>query len=167
MTLKDFFDYISLNPEYILYYFLGLPVLAAIIGIISHKSGSSSPYRELFMIIIYAVTIPGIFALFLNVYVFLFENRSIMDLNIHTQILPVVSMIATLLIIRRYASFDSIPGFDKISGFMMTIAAVIFLLWVLDRFRVIAFVYMPFYYLIILVVVLLIVLNYGLKKIIN
>ncbi|MGE5356981.1 MAG: hypothetical protein ACM3PT_12150 [Deltaproteobacteria bacterium] len=167
MTLRDFFDYISQNPEFVLYYFLGLPVLAAIIGIISHKSGETSPYRELFMVIIYAVTIPGIFALFLNVYIFLFENRSIMDLNIHTQILPVFSMIATLLIIRRFARFDAIPGFGKISGLMMMIAAVIVLLWVLDRFRIIAFVYMPFYYLIIIVVVLLIAINYGLKKIIN
>ena len=167
MTLRDFFDYISLNPDYILYYFLGLPVLAAIIGILSHKSGASSPYRELFMIVIYAVTIPGIFALFLNIYIFLFENRSIMDMNIYMQILPVVSMIATLLIIKHYVNFDAIPGFGKISGLMMMISAVIVLLWILDRFRVIAFVYMPFYYLIILVVLLLIAINYGIKKFIN
>jgi hypothetical protein len=167
MTLRDFFDYISQYPQYVLYYFLGLPILAAIVGMISHKSGSSSPYREIFMLIVYGVTIPGIFALFLNFYIFLFENKSILNFNIYMQILPVISMIATLYLIRRFVSFDDIPGFGKISGLMTMTAAIIILLWLLDRFHIITFVYMPFYYLIILVVVLLLVINYGLKKFIN
>lgn len=164
MTLKDLFEYISLHPEYILIYLIGLPFLAVFVGLLSHRSGDKSPYKELFMVIVYAVTIPGVFAFLLNIYFFLFESKSIMDYNIYLQILPVVSMIICLKIIRNYVSFDAIPGFDKLSGFMIIIAALIVFMWVLDRFRFLAIVRIPFYYLVILMIVLLLAINYGFKK---
>lgn len=164
MTLKDLFDYISLHPEYILIYLIGLPFIAVFIGLLSHKSADKSPYKELFMVVVYAVTIPGVFALLLNIYFFLFENKSIMDYNIYLQILPVISMIICLKIIRNYVSFDAIPGFDKLSGFMTIIAALMVFMWVLDRFRFLAIVRMPFYYLVILMIILLLAINYGIKK---
>ncbi len=119
------------------------------------------------MVIIYAVMIPGIFALFFNIYLFLFEKHSILNFDIFVQILPIVSMIITLLVIRRYVSFDKIPGFDKISGLIMVISSIIILLWFANKFRIVAFTYMPFYYLGIIFLVLLLAINLGLKKFIR
>ena len=73
-------------------------------------------------------------------------------------------MIICLKIIRNYVSFDAIPGFDKLSGFMTIIAALMVFMWVLDRFRFLAIVRMPFYYLVILMIILLLAINYGIKK---
>jgi len=164
MTVKELFDYISANPQYLLFYFIALPVIAWIIGILGDDKCHKSPWREMYMVVIYAVMIPGIFAMFFNLYLFLFENNSIFNYNIFIQILPVISMIVTLFIIRRYVSFADIPGFDRIPGLIMVISSVIIILWIVDRFRIIAFTYLPFHYFILIFIALLIAFNWGLKK---
>jgi len=167
MTVRELFDFIGNNPNYILYYFIGIPILAGIIGLIGDDKSAMSPWKEFFMIVIYAVMIPGIFALFFNLYLFLFENHSILNFDVYTQILPIVSMIVTLLVIRRYVSFENIPGFDKISGLIMIISAIVILLWIADRMRIIAFTYMPFHYFILIFVGLLIAINFGVKRLLR
>jgi len=167
MTVRDLFEFVGNNPSYVLFYFIGLPILAGIIGLLGDEKCSYSPWKEVFMIIIYAVMIPGIFALFFNLYLFLFERGSILNFNIFTQILPIVSMVVTLFVIRRYVRFEQIPGFDKISGLIMIISSIIILLWFADRMRIITFTYMPFHYFILLFIGLLIAINWGAKKLLR
>ncbi len=167
MTVKELFDFIGNNPNYILIYFIGIPILAGITGMLGDDKCNRSPWKEFFMIIIFAVMIPGLFALFFNLYMFLFENNSILNYDIFIQILPVISMIATILIIRKYVSFNEIPGFDKISGLIIVISGLIFFLWVVDRFRIIAFTYMPIQYFLIIFILLIIAINWGLKKLLK
>jgi len=164
MTVKELFEFVGQNPNYVLIYFIGLPIIAGITGLLGDDKCDRSPWKEIFMFIIYGVMIPGIFALFFNLYLFLFERESILNFDILIQILPIVSMIITLFVIRRYVSFDRIPGFDKISGLIMVISSIIIMLWFADRFRIIAFTYMPFHYLIFIFIGLLIAINYGLRK---
>jgi drug/metabolite transporter (DMT)-like permease len=167
MTVQELFDFVGNNPMYILYYFIAIPILAGIVGLIGDDKCKFSPWREFFMIIIYAVMIPGIFAFFFNLYLFLFENHSILNFDILIQILPIVSMIVTLLVIKRYVRFDEIPGFDKISGLVLVISAIIMILWIADKFRIVAFTYMPFHYFIIIFLGLLIAINWGIKKLLK
>jgi hypothetical protein len=98
----------------------------------------------LYAVLIYAVCIPCILALTLNVYLFLFERRSIFQADIFAQILLVFSMITTLLIIQKNADFEHIPGFNRISGLVMMITASIALMWFLDRTHIIIFISMNF-----------------------
>ncbi len=167
MTIRDLFDFVGQNPKYILIYFISIPILAGIVGLLGDDKCDHSPWKELFMLLIYGVMIPGIFALFFNLYLFLFERRSILNFDVLIQILPILSMIVTLFTIRRFVSFDRIPGFDKISGLIIIISAIIMLLWFADKFRIIAFTYMPFHYLIIIFIGLLIAINWGLKKLVR
>ena len=167
MTVQELFDFVGNNPYYALYYFIAIPILAVVVGLLGDDKCDISPWKEFYMVIIYAVMIPGIFALFFNIYLFLFEKHSILNFDIFVQILPIVSMIITLLVIRRYVSFDKIPGFDKISGLIMVISSIIILLWIANKFRIVAFTYMPFYYLGIIFIVLLLAINLGLKKFIR
>ncbi len=165
MTVQELFSFVGQNPYYILYYFIALPIIAGIVGLLGDDKCDRSPWKELYMIIIYAVMLPGMFALFFNLYLFLFDRRSILNFDIFLQILPIISMIITLLVIRRFVSFDAIPGFGKISGLIMVISAIILILYFVDRFRIIAITYMPFQYLILIVVALLLAINFGLKKV--
>jgi hypothetical protein len=134
------------------------------VGLLGDDKCDQSPWKEFFMVIIYAVMIPGLFALFFNLYLFLFENNSILNFDIFIQILPIVSMIITLFIINKYVKFAEIPGFDKISGLITVISGLIIFLWIIDRFRIIAFTYMPFHYFLIIFVLLIIAINWGVKK---
>ena len=167
MTLKELFDLVGNNPNYILIYFIGIPVLAGIAGLLGDDKCNKSPWKEFFMIIIYAVMIPGLFALFFNLYMFLFENSSILNYNILIQILPIISMIATIFIIKKHVSFNEIPGFDKISGLIIIISGLIFFLWIIDRLRIIAFTYMPIQYFLIVFILMIIAINWGLKKLLK
>ena len=101
------------------------------------------PWKYLYSSLIYLVCVPGIFALFLSIYVFIFERRSIFQTDIYTQVLPIVSMFATLLLIRRNVSLDLVPGFGKITGLFMMIAAAFAFFWVLDKTHIIVISFLP------------------------
>jgi len=168
MTLREFFDYLSANPAVVVAFFLGIPFTALLAGIMGKGDGHLSPWKYLYSVLIYLVCVPGIFAAALAVYLFLFERGgSIFNVNLLTQVLPIVSMIATLAIIRRNAPFEYIPGFGKLSSLMMMIAAVFVLMYFLDRLHLIAWVNVPVQYLLLIVAGLLLVFRFGLKQLIS
>jgi amino acid transporter len=168
MTLRDFFDYLGEHPLVLVAYFLVIPLTAMLAGWISRGEGHLSPWKYLYSFLVYAVCIPGIFSVTLSIYLFLFERGgSILNTNILTQVMPVVSMFLTLAVIRRNAPFEHIPGFGKLSSLMMTIGAVFMLMYLLDRTHLIAFVRVPVQYLLLIVVGMLLVLRYGFRQMIS
>ncbi|MBP6825307.1 MAG: hypothetical protein KA165_02000 [Saprospiraceae bacterium] len=168
MTLRELFDFLSQNPSIILAFFLGIPFTALLAGIFGKGEGHLSPWKYLYAILIYLVCVPGIFAAALAVYLFLFERGgSVFNVNLLTQVLPVASMILTLGIIRSSASFDYIPGFDKLSSLMLMIAAVFVLMYILDRLYLVAWVNVPVQYLLLIVAGLLLAFRFALKSFIS
>ena len=165
MTLKQLFDLIAENPAYILFYFAIIPFEAFLAGALGRGEGHLSPWKFLYSILIYAVCVPGIFAVTLSIYFFLFEKRSILDADVYIQLLPIVSMVATLLIIKRSVDFDDIPGFDKLSGLMMMIAATLGIMWFVDLTRIYAITYLRFEVVILIFIVLLLVIRFGWSRI--
>lgn len=165
MTLKDFFDLLGDNPFYIVAYFSLIPFTALLALLMGRGEGHLSPWKYLYSILIYGVCVPAIFAITLSVYLFLFERRSILDTDVLTQILPVVSMVATLLLISKNVPLDRIPGFEKISGLIMMITAAFAFMWFIDRTRIFAFTYIPFQYVILIFIGLLIVIRFGWSRI--
>ena len=116
----------------------------------------------------YAGCIPGVFAFALNIYLFLFERgNSIFNANLLTQVLPIVSMIATLAIVRRNAPFEYIPGFGKLSSLMLMIGAVFVLMYFLNRLHLVAWVNVPVHYLLLIIGGLLLAFRFGLKSLIS
>ena len=164
MTLQDFFNLLAENPFWIVAYFLLIPFTALLAGILGKGEGHLDPWRYLYSTLIYLVCVPGIFAVTLSVYVFIFERRSIFQTDIYTQILPVVSMIATLLLIRRNVDLNHIPGFDKITGLIMMITAVFAFMWVLDKTHIWVVSYVPFWQGILIFIGLLMVIRWGWGK---
>lgn len=164
MTLGDFFTLLDENSFYVVLYFTLIPITAFIAGFMGKNEGHLSPWKYLYSTLIYLVCVPGIFAVTLNVYKFLFERGSIFDLNIFTQVLPTISMIATLLLIRSSVSLDRIPGFGKLSGMATMILVLFTAMWFLEKTRIIIFSYMPIGYFFLLLIFLLIIFRYGWSK---
>jgi hypothetical protein len=168
MTLRELFDYLSANPTTVVAFFLVLPFIALLAGLIAKGEGHLSPWKYMYSGLIYLVCVPGIFAAALAVYLFLFEQGgSIYNVNLLTQVLPVVSMIVTLGIIRRNTPFEYIPGFGKLSDLILLIVSVFVLMYFLDRIHLIAWVYVPVQWLIAIVVGLLILFRFGLKRMLS
>ncbi|MCB0518754.1 MAG: hypothetical protein H6577_03870 [Lewinellaceae bacterium] len=167
MTLQAFFDLLSAHPAWILAFFILLPMTALLLGWIAKGAEYESPWSYAYSTLIYLACVPGIFAVTLSVYVFVFERRSIFQTDIYTQVLPIVSMIATLLIIRRTVDLDSIPGFDKITGLIVVIFAVFSIFWVLDKTHIWVVSYLPFWQGVLIFIGLLIAIRYGWTKMVK
>lgn len=165
MTLRELFDYLSANPLMVAAYFLLLLVTAVLAGIMGRGEGHLSPWKYLYSAIVYLVCIPGIFAAALAVYLFLFEQGgSIYNVNLLTQVLPVVAMLIILGVVRRNVEFGYIPGFERLTGLMMTIFTIYLLMYILNRLHLVAWVYMPVQWLLLIVVGLLLLVRFGLKR---
>ena len=165
MTLQQFFNRVGEHPDWVLFYFAVLPLMALLAGWLGKNEGHLPPWNYFYAFIIYLACIPGIFAVALNVYLFLFERRSIFDFNIYTQILPFFSMLLTLWLIRRnVVSFDYIPGFQKLSGLVLMIFATIAIMWIVDRTHIVVFSYLKFEYVLVIFAVLLVVMLWGWRK---
>lgn len=167
MTLRDFFALLAENPSYIILFFGTIPLIALLANLMGRNEGNEVPWNYLYSMLLYGVCVPGIFAVTLNVYLFLFEKRSIFETDIYTQILPIVGMVATIFIVRQNADLNRIPGFDKLSGLIMMIAATLIFMWFIDRTRIMVFSYLPFSTVLIIFAVLLIVIRLGWSKMIS
>ena len=165
MTLRDIFQAVSENPTWLVVYFLLLPVLAYLIGEFATGSKDIKFWGYVYSVLSYLVCVPGIFAVMLNVYLFLFERQSVWEMNLITQVLPILSMIFSLMLIKRKIPFDLIPGFGKISGFLTLIAATMGIMWFIDRTHIYAVTFIPFQYIAIGFFVLLIVIRFAWSKI--
>ncbi len=167
MTLQEFFNYLDANPFVVLTFFIGIPLTALLANVMGRGEGHLSPWKYFYAVLIFAVCIPGIFAVALAIYLFLFEGGgSIFNVNLLTQVLPIVSMFVTLAIVRRNAPFEYIPGFGKLSSLIMMIAAIFVLMYLLNRLHLVAWVNVPVHYLILIVVGLLLAFRIGFKKMI-
>ena len=76
MTLGEFFEMCGENPTLLLGFFMLVPFVALLALFFSGGQGHLSPWKYLYSVLIYLVAIPGIFAVTLSVYLFLFERRS-------------------------------------------------------------------------------------------
>lgn len=164
MTLQELFNLIAASPAYVIFYFAIIPFAALLAGLLSKSEGHIAPWNILYSVLIYAVCIPGIFAVTLSVYFFLFERKSILQTDLYTQVLPIVSMVATLLIIRKNVDFDYIPGFDKISGLITMIAATLGIMWFIDRTHIYAIAYLRFEVVLFIFFALLLLIRFGWSK---
>jgi hypothetical protein len=117
MTLGEFLNVCDSSSSLILFFLIALPLTALLAKVFGSGQGHISPWKYLYTILMYLACIPGIFAVTLNLYLFIFEQSSILDANLYTQILPVFSMFLTLWLIRWNVSFDEIPGFYKVIPF--------------------------------------------------
>jgi hypothetical protein len=165
MTLRELFDYLGANPLVVAAYFSLLLITAILAGIMGRGEGHLSPWKYLYAAIVYLVCVPGIFAAALAVYLFLFEQGgSIFNVNLLTQALPVAAMLVTLNVIRRNVEFGYIPGFGKLTDLMMTIFTMFLLMYLLNRLRLVAWVYIPVQWLVLIVAGILLVVRFGLKR---
>jgi hypothetical protein len=167
MTLEELFQQIAENPAYIIFYFSIIPFAAFLAGLLGKGEGHISPWKYLYSALIFLVSVPGIFSVTLSVYFFLFEKRPIMQTDVFTQIIPVLSMVITLLAIRKNVNLDYIPGFDKMSGLITMITASLAIMWFIDRTRIWVVSYVRFEVVIGFFIVLLILIRFGWKRILG
>ncbi|CAH0998849.1 hypothetical protein LEM8419_00164 [Neolewinella maritima] len=167
MTLNDFYAFAASHHSQVVFYFALVPFAALLAGFMERREGHLPPWNYLYSAMLYLVAIPAVFSVGLTAYRWLFERSSIMEADLVLQIVPVISLILTVLFIRRQVSLRALPGFGRLSGLVLLIAAGLILLWGIDRTRIILFSQLPMQYLVAVFLLLLIVLRYGFKRVVG
>lgn len=160
MTLGQFFDTVSREPSIVLFYFFALPFTALLASILGKGEGHLSPWRYLYTVLVYLACIPGIFAVTFNAYTFLFERQPIMEMNLLTQILPILCMLITLWLIKKNVSLNYVPGFDKIGSLAFILTVIFIMMWILEKTHIFVFTFMPFYQFVLFFVGFLILIRW-------
>jgi hypothetical protein len=145
MSVLELFSWIESHPMALVVYTAGLPVLALLFRLVHGPfKAALAPWKYGYTFVVYLSCIPGIFVLFAAVYQFTFSGVDLLALDLLVYALPVLSMIVTLLLVRRTIRFDDIPGFRRIAGLVAVTAATFVILLVLDRLRIFLFFRAPF-----------------------
>jgi len=165
MTLQQLFDFLGENPMYITGYFILIPLVAYMANWVCEGEGHKSPWKYLYSALIFAACVPGVFSVALSVYFFLFQRGSILSTNVLTQILPVLSMAFTISTVRRNVALEYVPGSERISSLMMLIGAVLVLMYIIDRTRLIVWVNVPVGYFLLILIGLLLVMRFAVKRV--
>jgi hypothetical protein len=166
MTLRDLFVAIAAQPALLFLLLAAIPTVTFLVNMWSGETAEQIwKWRYVYAVLIYLACIPGIFAITLNTYLFLFERQSIWDMNLAAQLFPIITMVITLMLIRQKIPFEYLPGFGKLSNFLILIASLMGLLWVVDRTRIFAITYVPFTYVIVGFVILLLTIRLTWKRI--
>ncbi|QIP14097.1 hypothetical protein G8759_16470 [Spirosoma aureum] len=166
MTLRDVFEAISGQPTFLFLLLMAVPAITFLVNVWSGETAEEIwKWRYVYAVLVYLACIPGIFALTLNIYLFLFERQSIWEMHLAIQALPILTMGITLLLIRRKIPFNYIPAFGKLSSILTLIAAVMGILWVIDRTRIYAVTYVPFTYVVLGFIALLLIIRFAWSRI--
>lgn len=137
MTTREFIQTADSHPWILTAAFVGLPLLAWICGCVhATGQGRTSPWKYIYALLVYAACIPGLFAAVLVGYSLFFTKENLLDASLLMYFLPIASMIATLVAIRRNVSFDDVPGFDRLSGLMVMLGLSFATALAIDRTRI-------------------------------
>ena len=140
MTTRDLIQLAGQHPVGLLLVFVAPPVLAWLAGSLQGNGrGKLPPWKYLYAVLVYLVCVPGMFAGVITAYTLFFSRENLLDANLLVYFLPVASMVATLVLIRKNVSFDDVPGFDRLSGLMVMVACSFVIALVIQKTRIFVF----------------------------
>jgi len=122
MTTRELILLAGQHPVVLAATFIVPPVAAWGLGRIHERTqGGAAPWKYFYSALVYLACVPGMFAGVLTAYTLFISRENLLDVNPLVYFLPVVSMVVTLVFIRKNVSFDEVPGFDRLSGLMVMV----------------------------------------------
>ncbi len=140
MTTRDLIQWAGRHPVVLMAAFIAPSVIAWLAGRLHGKEqGKLSPWKYLYAVLVYLVCVPGMFAGVITAYTLFFSGENLLDANLLVYLLPIASMIATLVLIRKAVSFDDVPGFDRLSGLMVMVGCSFGIALAIQKTRIFLF----------------------------
>ncbi len=122
MTARELIQTTDRHPWMLAGMFVFAPLAAWLCGQLHGRgNGANPPWKYCYSILVYLTCVPGVFAGVLTAYALFFTNENLLDVSFLVYILPIISMIVTLALIRKSVSFEAIPGFERLSGLIVMI----------------------------------------------
>ena len=137
MTIRDLIHLSDQHSFMLTGAFIAPPVIAWLLGRLHERGkGGAAPWKYIYAALVYLVCVPGLFAAVITAYTLFFSHENLLDASLLVYFLPIVSMIVTLIFIRKNVSFDEVPGFDRLSGLMVMIAVTFGIVLAIDKTRI-------------------------------
>lgn len=135
MTIDGLADFLANYPLAVAAIFAAPPLLSLLLGVMHGKgNGGGAPWKYVYTLLLYVACVPGIFAAMLTAYRMLFLNNDLTKVNVLIYFLPIVSMVLTLVLVKRNAgAFERIPGFGRLAGLMLMMGLSFAVAFVLHR----------------------------------
>src|SRR6266498_619247 len=122
MTTRDLIHQADQHPIALAAALAAPPVFAWFAGQLHDRGqGGAGHWKYLYAVLVYLACVPGTFAGVLTAYTLFFSRENLLDTNPFVYFLPIMSMIVTLVLIRKNVAFDEVPGFDRLSGLMVMV----------------------------------------------
>lgn len=122
MSIQDMMDKLG-NFEliHILAVFLFPPLCALIMVLLQPKShyDPSRVRKYIYSLLVYLVCVPGMLSCTLTGYTMFFSRQNLLDVNAFVYFFPILTMIATLVIIARKNVLADLPGVDRLYSLMI------------------------------------------------
>jgi len=120
MTTRELMQQADRHPLVLAAVFVAVPAVTWLLGQIHQKDkGGEIPWKYFYSVLVYLACMPGMFAAVISGYILFFSRENFLDVSLLASILPIVSMVVTLVFVRKKVSFDLVPGFDRLSGLMV------------------------------------------------
>lgn len=123
MTIDAFIQKLSAVDPWMLLAVLAAPPVFAWLFSKTHGPGDAEfpPRSYVYSALVYLVCVPGIFGATLTAYTLFFVRQNLLKVNLFVYFLPIVSMIATLIVVGRQADWDRLPGVDRLYGLVLVL----------------------------------------------
>ncbi len=141
MSIQDIIDRLeNVNVLILLAIFIFPPLFAWIISLM-HKEryGVRSPWKYFYSFIIYIITVPGILSCVMCAYSIFIIRQNLLRVNIFVYFLPIISMVATLIIVGRNVDWSRIPGVDRLYALMIFLVISFGLALAIQKTRIFIF----------------------------
>jgi hypothetical protein len=137
MSVNEFIKMADGHVLALLGFFVALPLAAWLCGLIHGRgNGGNAPWKYVYSVLVYLTCIPGLFSCVLTGYALFFRRENMLDVNLAVYVLPMVSMIVTLIFIHKTVNFENVPGFDRIAGLMAMIGCSFVIALAIDKTRI-------------------------------
>jgi hypothetical protein len=126
VTIQEFLVFAGRYPWALLGVFVSVPVATWVVGRL-HRcgQGGTTPWKYLYATLVYISCVPGLFAAVVTAYSLFFTSANLLEVNALVYLLPIVSMVVTLVLLGQNVDFAEVPGFHRLSG-LMTLIGVSF-----------------------------------------
>jgi hypothetical protein len=162
MTIRQLIHLATERPLELSLFFAITPLLSLFFGLILRPAQIvQRPWKYVYTALVYLSVVPGMFASVVFAYTLFFTHENLLDVNLLIYLLPIISMIITLVLINQKTSFESIPGFNRLSGLIALIGVSFFIALAIQKSRIFVFFGASIGWLFIIAFALFIILKWG------
>jgi len=166
MTINDLIVLLSQYTLLIFILLTAIPLTALVYAkLIAGENGHARPHRYVYSLLVYLTSLPGVFAVVIIAYTMFFVKGNILNMELVSTILPIISMFITMTIIKKNVNMKYVPGFEKLRGLYLMLTTVFVIALIIVKTRIFLFFGGSFITFAIIIVVLIALFKFGKKAI--